>query len=229
MSFNIKQLSQDLWQIIEPWFSEHANLFLLRGTKKTLLIDTGLGVESLSDFLFERQLSPDVVVTTHCHFDHCGGLAQFSPETIYLTDRQAKNISDSTLWGLNYLNQEDVNISHRQALQNYSSKPPASWQQLGHNIDLGDYQLIVISAPGHTDDSIILHESSRGWVFTGDTFYEGKLYLDLPNTNTTNWIKSLEIISNLETTIIYPGHNNLVEKSKSIDLLEVACSQLKAD
>jgi len=229
MIFIKKQLEKNLWQIHEPWFSDHANLYIICGSKKTLLIDTGLGLKNLSSWLKTQEIIPDIIVTTHGHFDHCGGLNQFPNDRIFLTAVQATNLQQPSLLGLNYLKTNQITSIHNPInnIKNYKPAVPKFWKTLNNIIDLGNYKISVIKTPGHTDDSIVFFEKKNGWLFTGDTLYQGRLYGNFPNTDISNWQKSLKTIINLKPKIIFPGHNKPFDILLLSRLVENFIIQLK--
>jgi len=47
-------------------------------------------------------------------------------------------------------------------------------------IDLGGRSLEVLHVPGHAPDAIALRDEAHGLLFTGDTFYEGPIYVFSP-------------------------------------------------
>src|SRR5512144_3125685 len=57
------------------------NMYLVAGRSAALLIDTGLGVAKLADFVKTLTALPVTVVNTHGHPDHAGGNGQFG--TVY--------------------------------------------------------------------------------------------------------------------------------------------------
>jgi len=209
MVFIKDQLEKNLWQIHEPWFSEHANLYLILGSQKSLLIDTGLGLEHLPSWLKARGVVPDIIVTTHSHFDHCGGLHQFPTGRVFLTPIQATNLQKPSLWGLNYLKSNQITqiFDQTNSVKNYKPISPKSWNTFNNIIDLGNYKISVIEMSGHTDDSVVFFEEKNRWLFTGDILYRGKLFGNFPNTDITKWRKSLQTITDLAPKIIFPGHN----------------------
>lgn len=61
------------------------NIMLLKAGAETVLVDTGMGQESLPDKLAAAGFTPDaitLVIITHCHFDHIGGI--FNPDDTYI-------------------------------------------------------------------------------------------------------------------------------------------------
>lgn len=229
MIFIKDQLETNLWQIHEPWFSEHANLYIIQGSKKTLLIDTGLGLEHLPSWLKAHGIIPDIVVTTHAHFDHCGGLHQFPTDCIFLTPTQAVNLQKPTLWGLSYLkpNQLAPACGHAEHIKNYKPLAPKAWNTLGGTINLGNYKLSVIEVPGHTDDSVVFFEEENGWLFTGDVLYRGELYMNFPNADISKWRKALQVIVSIAPKIIFPGYNESFDDIQLSSVIEDSVRQLK--
>jgi hydroxyacylglutathione hydrolase len=53
----------------------------------------------------------------------------------------------------------------------------ASWPEGSATVDLGGRQLVVLPAPGHQDESIVVYDARNGWLLTGDTVYPGLLYI----------------------------------------------------
>lgn len=207
--------------IQEPWYAEHANMYLVVGTAYTALIDTGTGIGDLSQWLTNQGIVPDVVLTTHIHYDHCGGLHQFDPEYVYLTVPQARNVGHSTLWGLHYFGPQHLTGEQRREGHSYTPTPPVGFQQLSERISLGNYQFEVLPFPGHTNDSIVLYEPNQQWMFTGDALYHGELYVDFPNADMREWKHGLERLATFDLSVVFPGHNQVL-RGRDIDA-EIRC------
>ena len=50
-------------------------------------------------------------------------------------------------------------------------------KSLGSRIDLGGRTLEIVQVPGHAPDATALLDRANGLIFTGDTFYEGPIYV----------------------------------------------------
>lgn len=82
-----KSLGDGLFWIQERFYQSdnRANIWLLRGSHQDVVIDTGLGLRSLPDYIDAKGLlgkdpqrkNPLLAIATHVHFDHSGGLHQF--------------------------------------------------------------------------------------------------------------------------------------------------------
>ncbi|MEI6580184.1 MAG: hypothetical protein WCN92_12105 [Eubacteriales bacterium] len=65
-NFSIKKISNNIYRIEEPWFKEHANLYLFKGKKFDLLIDCGLGIFNLKEFLNNKIFNSRINFTVFC-------------------------------------------------------------------------------------------------------------------------------------------------------------------
>lgn len=78
------QFKKDTWEIDE---FNVASMFLLVGTEKAMLIDTGIGIGDLRGAIEQITDKPLIVVITHSHIDHIGNARQF--DEIYLNLKDA--------------------------------------------------------------------------------------------------------------------------------------------
>jgi hydroxyacylglutathione hydrolase len=191
-------------QQLVPALLFDSNIYLVAGSERTVLIDTGTGfkadetVKSLREVLAGRKL--DYVVLTHRHFDHVGGMgriiSEFSPSAVYAGAKDAEPLrrgdSDSTLG------------------TKFGGKiVPTAVTVLkdGDIIDLGDHRLRCIETPGHTAGSICLLDDSTGDLFSGDTVFIGGVgNTDYPTASLKDLVLSVRKLANLEVNGLYPGH-----------------------
>jgi glyoxylase-like metal-dependent hydrolase (beta-lactamase superfamily II) len=98
----------------------------------------------------------------------------------------------------------------------------------GDLVDLGSRKLEVLQIPGHTDDSVALLDRESGLLWTGDSFYEGPIWLFFPETDLVAYKISLArlvaLVPRLEALL--PSHNTpranpmmLVETQKALELV----------
>ena len=71
--FTVEKIDEDTYAISEYQHWEETHCYLLCGTKRALLIDTGLGVANIKEVVDKLTMLPIFVVTTHVHWDHIGG------------------------------------------------------------------------------------------------------------------------------------------------------------
>jgi glyoxylase-like metal-dependent hydrolase (beta-lactamase superfamily II) len=67
-----EDLGNGIYVFTAPPIGNHQ--YLIVGTEKALLIDTGFSIESLKEKIEEITMLPLILVNTHGHPDHCGGM-----------------------------------------------------------------------------------------------------------------------------------------------------------
>lgn len=77
--FTVERIDCDTYAISEYGHWEETHSYLLCGSERAVLIDTGLGVADIRAVVERLTGLPVLVLTTHVHWDHIGG-HQFFPE-----------------------------------------------------------------------------------------------------------------------------------------------------
>ena len=75
--FTTEIIDKDTFAISEYRHWEETHCYLLCGTKKAILIDTGLGVANIKKVVDSLTSLPVTAITTHIHWDHIGGHKNF--------------------------------------------------------------------------------------------------------------------------------------------------------
>ena len=182
--FEVHKLREGLWAIYEPGHFQEVISFLVEGSDKAMLIDSGLGIGDIKAVVEALTDKPVFVVNTHTHFDHVGGNHQF--ETVYIPD-----CPEAIARAAAGFSQEELAVN---MVPGSNSQPwPAGFDPAGYTIqpfaatpapegtvfDLGGWKLTVVNTPGHSPDSIMLYDAEKKLLFTGDSFYPAALYVDL--------------------------------------------------
>lgn len=213
--FEVYQLTPGTFAIYEPNQFEEAISYLVEGSERAVLIDTGNGIgdiravaESLTDF-------PISVVLTHEHYDHVAGAWRF--EEIIAYDNPA---------GLARLAAGRSNESlQKYVTPEYLWKPlPEGWEPSewtipsivptelvgdGDRIDLGDRTLEVIYTPGHSPGHMCLLDARNRLLFTGDHFFPGPLYAYPDDVVIEDYVASNQLLVGRldEYDWVLSGHN----------------------
>ena len=137
--------------------SDNDKMFLLSGTKRFVLIDSGMGRGHLGAYVARFTGGhPLTVIFTHDHGDHIGQADQFvraSREYIGAADRD----------GLVKL------LTGRGIAPAVIAKQVVAVRD-GQHIDMGDRALTVHAVPGHTPGSIVIFDPKTAALFSGDSF-----------------------------------------------------------
>ena len=196
----------------------HANVFLI-GEDSLTLIDTGFPghVKGIIDLIRVLGRSPEeikLIILTHNHFDHTGGLAALRKLT---TAKVAAPKIDFTLEkdvfpypggkSLGKLMKAPVLSSIRNRLV-LSAKNADVLLNGGEMLPvLGGLQ--VIPTPGHTSGSISLYASQKKLLFVADAINKRhglRLPLKTGTTDISQAIASIEKMTKLDVETICFGH-----------------------
>ena len=145
-----------------------------------VVIDTGCGAHNgaertptieLKDFIRQEfpQASeyPFMVICTHCHFDHIGGIEAFAREgAAILASAYDPAFLDPKDRSANSLCEAFGTPTPKFEVTKYCFYGE-KLEHEGH-----DLNLMVLHTPGHTPDSMAIYDSQERWLFTGDTLYK---------------------------------------------------------
>jgi len=85
----------------------------------------------------------------------------------------------------------------------------------GQRVRAGGLDLTAIHTPGHTSDHMSFFEPGSGALFTGDTVVgRGTSFIDPPDGDLVQYLRSLTRMRDLDPRTIYPGHGPVVLQAK---------------
>ena len=215
--FEVYRVAPRVYAIYEPSQFQEVISYLILGDEGALLFDTGMGIGRIRAVVDELTALPVTVLNSHTHMDHVGGNAEF--ERVLAMDTEFTRAR-----ALGRTNIEVRGEVHESALcrplpagvTEDSYHTPAfeisAWVGDGYTIDLGGRTLEVVAVPGHTPDSIALLDREAGFLWTGDSFYEGPIWLFAPETDLEAYRTSMARLADLapELTTLFTAHNTPV-------------------
>jgi glyoxylase-like metal-dependent hydrolase (beta-lactamase superfamily II) len=85
----------------------------------------------------------------------------------------------------------------------YATRPwkITSYKHDGDRIDLGGRSLEIVATPGPTPDAVCLLGRHSGILFTGDTYYPGRIWLNAPETNLDAYGASIKRLAALTPSV----------------------------
>jgi glyoxylase-like metal-dependent hydrolase (beta-lactamase superfamily II) len=227
--FDFERLSDGVTRIWEPHVIRvmQCNIWHVQGRERDLLIDTGMGIASLSEAAAEIFQKPLCAVATHTHLDHLGSLHEFPERIVHAAEaerltRTSENFSmlreDHPVEFIAGLERAGYEVGPRFItalpradfdLRTFACPvaPPTRVVEEGEVIDLGNRVFDVLHLPGHSPGSIGLWEAATGILFSGDAIYDGPLLDELPGSEIGAYINTMRRLEQLPARIVHAGHD----------------------
>ena len=156
-------------------------MYLVEGSEKAVLIDTGSGFGSLKACVDTLTDKPLTVLLTHGHTDHALGAAEF--EDVRINPLEKRAYATHSLWAFRANSGTmwpDFNkLSPEQII------PPMDFEKMhplfeGEIFNLGGISVEVFACPGHTEGSLVFLIPEERSLLLGDSCnYSVFLYDDL--------------------------------------------------
>jgi glyoxylase-like metal-dependent hydrolase (beta-lactamase superfamily II) len=214
--FRVAEVEPGLHLVAEPG---HVFSWLVAGSERCVLIDTGLGLADIAAAIEPVAAAPTIVVNSHVHFDHVGGnelfdhveMHELGPEWIEYATRDEevsgyREVAERMYESWGRLRETDRDgwfligpdetmrpwPSGRLAELGWRIDPPQPTGLLadGDTVELGDRTLRVIHTPGHAPDHICLLDEATGILFAQDQAYYGPLLIYERGTDPVTYARS---------------------------------------
>lgn len=176
---NIIRIDENTWRIE----NEGVRLFLLEGSKKALLIDTGMTLPDAKEIAATLTDKPLELLNTHADRDHISGNDAF--DSFYMSPNEEYRYRDKSGAG---------------------RLIPVSG---GDAIDLGERELKIIDLPGHTPGSIAVLDTGSRALISGDPIQNGNIYMFSEGRDMKKYVESLDRLTDDHSgqfDVIYPSH-----------------------
>ena len=153
------------------------NEFLIEGSKKAVLFDTGLDLFNIKDYVAKLTDKELIVVNSHFHPDHANGNHHF--KKVHIGEKDLPTFTTKDVYFK--LVDDIVTATYEKypktrKLEKWvdkllmTKKGETEYVPLkdGDEINLGDKTLIVKDFPGHTPGSITLLDPKERFIYAGD-------------------------------------------------------------
>lgn len=187
----------------DPYFDQNCVVMRRRDTRSALVLDPGLQVGVVADYIEKNDLRVEFILLTHGHVDHVFGVPAIRQQTgapVYLHPLDLVQLERNPVvirqFGLDPDQFGQPVIDHE-----LEEGKPVGWQDLAFD---------VVHTPGHTEGSVafLLADS----CFGGDTlFHRGIGRTDLPGGDYQSIVASIQgkLFHLPPETIVYPGHGQV--------------------
>ena len=232
--FEVYRVAPQVFAIYEPHQSEETISYLIVGTKRALLFDTGMGISDLQKVVAQLTPLPIAVLNSHTHNDHVGDNWRFLEIYGMDTEFSRKNARGSRDAAQSEIGPNEICGSLPKGFDRntYETHPWKVTQTVkdGERIDLGGRVLEVLSTPGHTPDALCLFDRAAGLLFTGDTYYPAAIWLFRPETNLDQYQASVQRLVKLAPSVktVLGAHNIPVQSPAILARLLHAFEEVRA-
>ena len=211
--WRIRTLSDGVTWIDEPHILEfyRCNVWHIRGRDTDMLVDSGMGVVSLRNWVPLVTERPLQAVASHTHFDHIGCHHEFACRLCHAAEADLlANPTRANTLADKYVTDEIFTalppapyLSTEYAVK---SAPAARILHDGDRVDLGDRHFEVIHTPGHSPGGIALWEAASGILFSGDVVYDGPLIEGTSAGEAADYHRSMVRLYDLPVRVVHGGH-----------------------
>ena len=169
-----------------------------------LIIDPGCyfteELDEIMAFITQSKLKPRMLLNTHCHLDHVFGnkfIAETFGLTLQLHQKEKLLLDYAPTSGLMY----------NMPFDNYAGD--YIYLKAGDLVKMGDDELAVIEAPGHSPGHICFYCAKQNFIISGDVLFNRSIgRTDLPGGNHQTLLKNIreKLFVLPDETVVYSGH-----------------------
>jgi len=200
--FAVEDLGEGTFAIGEPRYYQQNYSYLVIGTTRALLFDSGSGTRDISGVVGRLTKLPVTVIVSHLHYDHFGGIAPFQHVAMIDLPETRADVSGSFFRPKRY---EYLGLVDGLAAP---SIRVGEWLTTKSIIDLGGRSIRVLSTPGHTPTSVALFDAQNKRLFIGDYIYPTTLYAFLPGASLSAYQATAKMLLEMlpADTVLWTAH-----------------------
>jgi glyoxylase-like metal-dependent hydrolase (beta-lactamase superfamily II) len=211
--WRVRGAGDGISQIDEPHIHEfyRCNVWHVRGRDRDMLVDSGMGVVSLRDWVPLVTERPLEAVASHTHFDHIGCHHEFSCRSCHAAEAHLLRApSRENTFADKYVRDEIFTtlppLPYQSSLYAVDRAPATRLLWDGDRVDLGDRSFEVIHTPGHSPGGIALWEAATGVLISGDIVYDGPLIESDDPCALRQYHDSMKRLFDLPVRVVHGGH-----------------------
>ncbi len=242
--FTHTEVEPDIVLLTEPHVARlwRANMFLVRGRDRDLLVDSGMGVGDLRAAIAPWVRGTPLLFTTHSHLDHIGGHAQFADAEILVHPLEAARLRDpGGPPGLAYAglspartqSYRDAGFStdglfidavprdgYNPAAHRFHGVEATRMVEAGEVIDLGSRRFEVLHLPGHSPGGVALWEAGSGTLIAGDVIYDGILIDTTADASVPDYLDTMARLRALPVRVVHGGHKGSFGRERMMEIID---------
>lgn len=171
-------------------------MYLVKGKEAAALIDTGVGIGNVKEYILSLTELPVRVLGTHGHVDHIGGIYDFDEIWISPEDESLLGKNADPIYRMEYA---EKSMEQNPEPKNWCEQDFAVPKELeihhlrdGERVQLGERTLTAIAMPGHTRGSMGFLDSETGIFFAGDCGNSSTFLFFEESTTAAEYLETLK-------------------------------------
>ena len=242
--FVVETVDDGIEMITEPHVARlwRANMFLIRGAERDMLVDTGMGIGALRAVVAGLTARPVAVFTTHSHLDHIGGHFEFADCEIIAHAAEAERLAnpDGPV-GLSYASLPAAKREEYSAAGfdvsglMVDAAPRAGYDVASHRfrgvratrlvregdiVDLGQRRFEVLHLPGHSPGGIALWDAATATLVAGDAVYDGILIDTTDDADVAAYLRTMARLRELPVRVVHGGHRRAFGRERLHEIID---------
>ena len=189
-----------------------------------LLVDSGMGVVSLREWVPLVTERPLLAVASHTHFDHIGCHHEFPDRAVHRAE--AELLAHPGRWETladPYVTDDIFDTLPPEPYQSstYEVTPAPATRLLEDRevVDAGGRKFEVVHTPGHSPGGIGLFEKATGILFAADAIYDGPLIYEGPGMSVEDYRKTFDLLKSLPVATIHGGHDPSFDRARMLEII----------
>lgn len=182
-------------------FEQNCTLLWCEASRQAAVVDPGGDVEQILAALAREQLTLVLILVTHGHIDHAGGVAELAERLGVPVEGPGEA---DRFWVDGMAEQ-----SRMFGFPPCRSFVPSRWLQDGDRVRFGEVELEVLHCPGHTPGHVVFHDRPGRLVVVGDVLFKGSVgRTDFPQGSHADLMRSIKekLFALGDEVDFIPGH-----------------------
>lgn len=221
----IEKLTNRLYRLID---ASYTAMYLAVGDTKAALLDTGTGVGNLKEAVQSITDKPLIIILTHGHIDHMGGLSQFPDTEIYLNPKDNGVFLEHN----DLLKRYEYTARFSPDVQIGEMSPVFTGELKEHHdkdvFDLGNLHIEMIEVPGHTQGMTCPLICEERTIIFGDACGMNVMLFDKHASCISAYKKSLLHLKQYESQYdtVYRNHGTYTNSKLLLDNVIQRCDDI---
>lgn len=166
-------------------FEQNCTIFWCEKTRQAAVIDPGGDIDRILATLAGEGLTLALILVTHGHIDHAGGVAALAERTGVPINGPHR---DDAFW-IDGMAQQ----SKMFGFPDVKGFVPSRWLEQGDKVRFGEVELDVLHCPGHTPGHIVFYHPPSHLAQVGDVLFQGSIgRTDFPKGDHQTLLRSIK-------------------------------------